>query len=529
MAKNNNLTDFLTDVANAIREKKGTSDPINPQNFSDEIASIETGGGGGGISGTDVIFRDFDGTILHSYSANDFLSLLELPELPMQQGLICQGWNYTLEDAQNYVREYNKIEIGATYITDDGKTRLYMSIPKSRQTIFICYSQTLGNGVTIDWGDGSFSPAEPSSGKKSATHTYGQSGDYVISLSVADGCVLGFGRSDAIYSIMGMVTGSVYYANAATLRKVELGKNVIIGDYSFHKCPSLSLITIPQGVSSIGQKAFYECYALLSMVFPKGMTSIGDSALYDCYSLTAMSIPKEVTSIGNSAFYENFSLLSAIIPDNVNAFKTYVFYNCYSLSSVLLPNEMTSIGDFCFYGCWSLKSIKLPNGIKTIGTNAFYNCKSLGAIKFPDGTTTIGANFFQNCTALKNVKFPDTISALSNYVCRYCYSLSSVELPKNITTINNYSFEGCKSLAFIRIPEGVTSIGTDAFKNCIGLGCMDCRLLTSVPTLVATASLSSVPSDCKIVVPDALYEAWCAASNWSTYASRIVKASEYTE
>lgn len=45
MAKNDNLTDFLTDVANAIREKKGTSNLINPQNFSDEIKSIESGGG----------------------------------------------------------------------------------------------------------------------------------------------------------------------------------------------------------------------------------------------------------------------------------------------------------------------------------------------------------------------------------------------------------------------------------------------------------------------------------------------------
>lgn len=47
MAKYNNLTDFLTDVADAIREKKGTSEPINPQDFSDEIASIEVGGGDG--------------------------------------------------------------------------------------------------------------------------------------------------------------------------------------------------------------------------------------------------------------------------------------------------------------------------------------------------------------------------------------------------------------------------------------------------------------------------------------------------
>lgn len=43
--KNDNLTDFLTDVADAIREKKGTTDKINPQDFASEIASIETGGG----------------------------------------------------------------------------------------------------------------------------------------------------------------------------------------------------------------------------------------------------------------------------------------------------------------------------------------------------------------------------------------------------------------------------------------------------------------------------------------------------
>lgn len=43
MAKNNNLTDFLTGVANAIRAKKGSSSTINPQNFESEIAGIETG------------------------------------------------------------------------------------------------------------------------------------------------------------------------------------------------------------------------------------------------------------------------------------------------------------------------------------------------------------------------------------------------------------------------------------------------------------------------------------------------------
>ena len=42
MAKNNNLKDFLTGVAEAIRTKKGTTDLINPQDFESEISGIST-------------------------------------------------------------------------------------------------------------------------------------------------------------------------------------------------------------------------------------------------------------------------------------------------------------------------------------------------------------------------------------------------------------------------------------------------------------------------------------------------------
>ena len=46
MSKNNNLKDFVTDLANTIRTKKGYSSSklINPQDFSAEIASINGGG-----------------------------------------------------------------------------------------------------------------------------------------------------------------------------------------------------------------------------------------------------------------------------------------------------------------------------------------------------------------------------------------------------------------------------------------------------------------------------------------------------
>lgn len=46
MAKNDNLKDFVTDVADAIRAKKGTSDLINPQDFAEEISAISSGSSG---------------------------------------------------------------------------------------------------------------------------------------------------------------------------------------------------------------------------------------------------------------------------------------------------------------------------------------------------------------------------------------------------------------------------------------------------------------------------------------------------
>ena len=41
MAKNNNLQDFLADIADAIRDAEGSSDPIAAQDFADRIRAID--------------------------------------------------------------------------------------------------------------------------------------------------------------------------------------------------------------------------------------------------------------------------------------------------------------------------------------------------------------------------------------------------------------------------------------------------------------------------------------------------------
>ena len=95
MAKDNNLQDFLTDVANAIREKKGTSELINPQDFSAEIESIQTGEQD---NTKDINFYDYDGTLLFAYTFDEAKQLTMLPTPPEKDLLIFDGWTHTLED-----------------------------------------------------------------------------------------------------------------------------------------------------------------------------------------------------------------------------------------------------------------------------------------------------------------------------------------------------------------------------------------------------------------------------------------------
>lgn len=62
MARTNNLTDFLTDVADAIREKKGTSETIKASDFDTEIENLPSGGdldwSAIGYDGTPQVIKD---------------------------------------------------------------------------------------------------------------------------------------------------------------------------------------------------------------------------------------------------------------------------------------------------------------------------------------------------------------------------------------------------------------------------------------------------------------------------------------
>ena len=301
----------------------------------DKSGAVITGtmdaGGGEPVRAKDVNFIDYDGTVLHSYTVAEAAALTALPALPTHDGLVCQGWNWSLDDIKAMGRA---VEVGAMYITDDGKTRIYIHLEDGRTSPMLgcCPNGT----VTVDWGDGTrpdtLTGTSTSTVKWTSTHEYSAAGDYVIKLTVSGSVVFAGSSSSNQYSNLlryssGADTRNQVYQSA--IQKVEIGDSVTSIDRSaFYNCYSLSSITIPGSVTSISGSAFGGCYSLSSITIPGSVTSIGSSAFGSCYSLSSITIPGSVTSISGSAFsncygvrYYDFTRHTAVPTlSNTNAF-----------------------------------------------------------------------------------------------------------------------------------------------------------------------------------------------------------------
>lgn len=143
-----------------------------------------TGGGGGGVTESDVNYWDYDGTLVAAYSAADFASLASAPSQPTHTGLTNQGWNWSLSDAKAAVAQTGCLDIGAMYTPVNAGISLVCDISSNMLTIGLYLG---GDGtVYIDWGDGTSSTATLVDGEGGATHTYSTAGRYIINAHAND-------------------------------------------------------------------------------------------------------------------------------------------------------------------------------------------------------------------------------------------------------------------------------------------------------------------------------------------------------
>lgn len=364
--------------------------------MTDDISIVFESGGEMIASQKDVNLIDFDGTIRYSYTASEFASLTALPANPSHSGLTAQGWNWSLADAKAYVAKHGKLWIGQMYITDDGKTRVYIHLEEGRTSPML--GCNLEGTVVVDWGDGS--ATETLTGTNhlvtqwTSTHNYANAGDYVITLEVTNGkAILSGNSSSNQYGYLlryssGGDERNQSYRNA--IQRVEIGENTSIAMYSFDDCKSLTSITIPNSVTYIESGAFSGCQSLTSITIPDGVTGFGGNALSYCYSLANIAIPNSVTSLG-SLFKNCYSLASITLPDRASIGQS-LFESCLTLINPTFSDSVPGIGARAFYSCESLTNITIPNTVTSIGVNAFYYCYSLAKIRFESTTPPTVAN-----------------------------------------------------------------------------------------------------------------------------------------
>ena len=248
-----------------------------------------------------------------------------------------------------------------------------------------------------------------------------------------------------------------------------------ISAYAFYHAESITSVTFPSTLESIGENAFAHS-GLTSVDIPVGFTEIGEGAFQHCANLTSVTIPEGVTKIGNAAFVHT-GLTSLTLPSTIRSM-SQSFYGCESLATLTLKDGITTLGG-SFYSCTALTSVNIPGSIKEIGYSDFSSCTGLTTVTLNEGTEKVQ---FNSCTNLETINFPSTVKEVT--ITRN-EKLETVTLNEGIQEI--ISFNYCYALKEINIPSTVTYVGT--FRDCSALE--------------------------KVIVAD--LASWCAARHYDSY------------
>lgn len=317
--------------------------PEGVDGYSPVTVNVPSSGGGGSlpsVSPKEVNFYDYDGTVLYAYTVEDAAALTELPALPEHDGLICQGWNWTLDEVKSV---YKYGDVGAIYTTYDGKTRIYITLTKGRTSPMLgcCPNGT----VTVDWGDGTepdvLTGTSETSVKWTPTHEYAAPGDYTITLTV-DG-TMGIYGDTASNSFSGLLRESSNAdvrnrAYLASIKKIEIGDNV---------------------------------------------TQLCGGAFYYTVAAKSITLSKDVKIIGARAF-SNSRVNCIVIPRNFMTNGDYIFASGSSIKKIVFPYEGSLNHTHIFYYCSGITELRIPKGAANITKGTFNNCAGLRYLYFTD-------------------------------------------------------------------------------------------------------------------------------------------------
>ncbi len=243
-----------------------------------------------------------------------------------------------------------------------------------------------------------------------------------------------------------------------------------IADFAFSDCKSLTSITIPDSVISIGYGAFDGCKGFTSITLPfVGASLNGTNKTYFGYIFGA-------NNYGNNNYFVPASLKEVIITTPCEKIDTYAFFYCSNIEKITIPDSVTKIDTEAFRDCSGLTSIIVDeNNINYSSVDGVLFDKDKSTLiqcpigndrnsyTVPDSVSKIEKDAFEDCWRLKSITIPDSVTSIGKSAFYKCTGLTSITIPYNVTEIGSYAFDYCSALTSITIPISVTEIGSSAF------------------------------------------------------------------
>lgn len=167
----------------------------------------------------------------------------------------------------------------------------------------------------------------------------------------------------------------------------EVIKDQDINHSYLNPYPDITALNVPASVSyedntyvvsKIGSQAFKWCQNLTTVTLPNTIEKIAEDAFYQS-SISAISIPNSVRTIGSSAFGGCANLASANLPSDLITINYGLFLGCSKLTSINIPEHVKTIGGSAF-SMTGITTLELPEGLVQIGVNAFALCDKLTSI-----------------------------------------------------------------------------------------------------------------------------------------------------
>lgn len=230
-----------------------------------------------------------------------------------------------------------------------------------------------------------------------------------------------------------------------------------------------------------------------------------------------------LTKLTEYCFQGCTGLVSATIPANVETIDSYAFQGCTNLETVTLdaPLKITGIAVIAFHNCSKLAGFTIPPNVTAIGTQVFQNNFLMASIDIPSGLSSIGTETFASCTGVTSISGFDHLTSIGQRAFVNLGYSGHIDLDA-VVSVGNSAFESSK-LTSLHIGANCTTITWAAFYSM-----RSCQWVvidaTTPPTLINTNGFAS--ASYPIYVPDAAYNDYIAANNWSSYGSRIKKISE---